>query len=106
MTLIALGLFTLISGFLSGKSVMRSQGIKDFYVKRLVRIYPLYLIAVVLFFICKENNGITSIKSLFFVSMLYGPAPRTLWFITMIMLFYLMVPFLLSLQKTSKLYSI
>lgn len=104
ITLIALGLFTLISGFLNGKSVMTSPGIKDFYVKRLVRIYPLYLVAVILFFVYKQNDGLTSLKSLFLVSMLHGPAPRTLWFITMIMLFYLTTPFLVRLAKNLKNY--
>ncbi len=104
ITIAVLGLFTFISGFLSGKSVVKAARIKDFYTKRLIRIYPLYFVAVILFFICRENDFITSVKSFLCVSMLYSPAPRTLWFITMIMLFYLAAPFLVKLSINSKKY--
>lgn len=106
ITIAVLGLFTFISGFLSGKSVVKSGGIKDFYVKRLIRIYPLYFVAVILFFVYGKNDFITSVKSLLCVSMLYSPAPRTLWFITMIMLFYLAAPFLVKLASNLKRYLI
>lgn len=96
---IVLGLFTFISGFLNGKSVIKSSTLFDFYIKRFLRIYPLYLIAVFLFFIYGLNDGITSLKSLFFVSMFYKAAPLTLWFITMIMLFYLITPILVKITK-------
>lgn len=105
ITEIVLGLLVFIAGFLAGKSSKKSRKSYDFYMKRLVRIYPLYFVAVLLFYVFKIDSGLTLFKSLAFVSMLYTPAPLTLWFITMIMLFYLVTPFIsrlannLSLQK-------
>lgn len=104
LAFITLGLFTLISGFLSGKSIIKNPKTIDFYVKRIIRIYPMYLVAIVLFFIYNLNDGLTSLKSLFLVSMLYGPAPRTLWFIAMIMLFYIIAPFLVKSAENIKKY--
>lgn len=104
LAFITLGLFTFISGFLSAKSVIKTPKAIDFYIKRIIRIYPLYLVAVVLFVLYGLNDGLTSLKSLFLLSMLYGPAPRTLWFITMIMLFYLIAPFLARLAGNLKKY--
>lgn len=105
LAFITLGLFTFISGFLSAKSVIKTPKVTDFYIKRIVRIYPLYLVAVVWFFIYGLKDGLPSFfKSLFLVSMLYGPAPRTLWFITMIMLFYLTAPFLVKFAANLKKY--
>ena len=96
---VTLGLFTFISGFLNGKSVLRSSGTLDFYIKKVVRIYPLYVGAIFLFYVSNLNDGITSLKSLFCVSMLYGPAPLTLWFVTTIVLFYLIAPILVRYAR-------
>lgn len=104
ITWMVLGVFTFISGFLIGKSVVRSSNLLDFYTKRIIRIYPLYLVAVILFFVYGLNSADVSLKSLFLVSMVYGPAPRTLWFITMIILFYLAAPFLSKLINRPKQY--
>ena len=94
-TRIVLGLFVLLSGFLVGGSAKRALSVFGFYKKRLLRIYPLYAIAVVLFYMFGLNDGLVSLKSLVFISMYTGPAPATLWFITMIFLFYLLSPLLL-----------
>lgn len=103
ITEIALGLFVLISGFLAGKSSQKSTGISSFYMKRLIRIYPLYFIAIFLFYIFRIDSSLTLLKSLAFVSMIHTPAPLTLWFINMIMLFYLITPFLSKSAKNSDL---
>jgi peptidoglycan/LPS O-acetylase OafA/YrhL len=97
LSLIVMGLFVVISGFLVGGSGRKSNSPMHFYKTRLVRIYLLYALTVVLFYFYGFNGGATSIKSLFFVSMVYGPPPTTLWFINMLALFYLATPFLLRL---------
>jgi len=97
LTLIVLGLFVFISGFLLGCKAEKSSSLLNFYKKRLARIYPLYVLAVILFYLLGINDGLTSFKSMFFISMYYGPSPRTLWFVTMLMLFYLATPLFLKL---------
>jgi len=93
-TMIVLGLFVFTSGFLIGKSAARSASAVEFYVKRLLRIYPLYAIAVVLFFLYDINGPNTSLKSLLLIAMFFNQAPQTLWFITTIMVFYFVTPLL------------
>jgi len=99
ITEVVLALFLFIGGFLAGKSSIKSTKISDFYIKRLVRIYPLYLIAIFLFYLFKIDKDLTLIKSLAGISMIYPPAPLTLWFICLILLFYLATPFLTKLAK-------
>ena len=99
LSLVVLGLFVVISGFLVGLSVKKSTSILDFYKTRFVRIYLLYAFAVILFFLYGLNSGTTSLKSLFFISMVVGPPPLTLWFINMLVLFYLVTPLLFKLTE-------
>lgn len=99
LSLIVMGIFVVISGFLVGSSGKKSNSLMHFYKTRLVRIYLLYALAVILFYFYGFNGGATSIKSLFFVAMIYGPPPTTLWFINMLALFYLATPFLLKLAE-------
>lgn len=101
---IVLGLFVLVSGFLTGKSAIRSASAVEFYVKRLVRIYPLYMLAIIIFYFYGLNDGVTSLKSLLLISMVYKPAPLTLWFIAMIMVFYLITPLLSQLTRKPRQY--
>ncbi len=103
-TQIVLGLFVVISGFLVGCSARNSTSLIHFYRTRLIRIYPLYALAVILFYFKGINDGVASIKSLILISMFYGPAPQTLWFITMLMLFYFATPFLLKIAGNSATY--
>lgn len=92
-----LGLFVFISGYLTGGRKGQSLSPLDFYRKRLMRIYPLYALAIYLFYLYGINGSQTSLISLFGLSMYYGSKPITLWFITMIVMFYLLAPFLLKL---------
>ena len=94
---IVLGAFTLSSGFLLAQRDvgLNPREIFSFYRRRLVRIYPLYLLAVGLF----GAAGIASLEQVseaaLLISMFTPPALPTLWFITMIMFFYLVAPFLI-----------
>lgn len=92
-----LGLFVLVSGYLAGQRG-REEGAVAFYRARFLRIYPLYLLALALFGIFGIAGWQTLAGAALLVSMFVGPPPPTLWFITMIMLFYLATPGLLALQ--------
>ena len=99
LTMIALGLFIVISGFLIGHSAVKASSVMCFYKKRLIRVYPLYALAIFLFYVYGLNDAETSLKSMVFVSMYYGPPPLTLWFITMLFLFYIATPFIIKLVQ-------
>lgn len=101
LTLIVLGLFVFISGFLMGGNSSAILSAKAFYKRRLARIYPLYAFAVVLFMYYGINDLVTSAKALLGLSMFWLPAPLTLWFITMILAFYLITPLLLRFAPDS-----
>ena len=97
LTGILLGAFTLISAYFVGRSKppKTARSVVEFYRKKLLRLYPLYGLAILLFFAMGLTEGVTALKAAVLVSMLSRPAPLTLWFITMVMLFYLVSPLLL-----------
>ncbi|MFL6696444.1 MAG: acyltransferase family protein [Vitreoscilla sp.] len=94
LTVIVLGLFTFLSGFLLARAPMRlgRSELKRFYAKRLLRIYPLYLLALLAFWALGIADRGIALKAALGISMLYGPPPATLWFVTMILVFYLIAP--------------
>ncbi|MEM9567167.1 MAG: acyltransferase [Cyanobacteria bacterium P01_E01_bin.34] len=104
ITVSILGLFVFISGYLTGGRKGQSLSPLDFYRKRLMRIYPLYALAICLFYLYGINGSQTSLISLFGLSMYWGAKPITLWFITMIVVFYLLAPFFLKLADRPLLY--
>jgi len=93
---VILALFVFVSGFLVGRKSRRQPGAGAFYKNRLLRIYPLYALAVAVFYLCGINGGWVLAKALVGISMYYQPAPLTLWFITMLLLFYLVTPALMA----------
>ena len=101
VTVTVLGLFVFLSGWLVGQRVIETskEGVKIFYIKRFLRIYPLYLGAIGLFFICNLSDKTTLLKASMLISMFDGPAPPTLWFITMFMMFLLVAPLLVCAVK-------
>lgn len=98
-TVAALSLFVFLSGYLLGRTPIdiNRAGLLNFYVRRLLRIYPPYLLALLLFGVVGLASVRTLLKASVLISMVDGPAPQTLWFITMIMVFYISVPFLRAL---------
>ena len=97
LTRIILASFVFISGYLiaSKNQEITWRNVLIFWSKRLIRIYPLYLLALCLFYWRDIASSTTLIKAGFLLSMFSPPAPPTLWFITMIMIFYLLAPFFL-----------
>ena len=98
LTTVFLGLFVFLSGLLVGRSEMKLRWaeVKAFYMRRVFRIYPLYLVALAVFTATGLTDLSTAIKSAFGLSMFAGPPPYTLWFVAMILWFYLAAPLLLA----------
>lgn len=97
LTVLALALFVLISGFLAGKAGQRltARGLANYYGRKLIRIYPPYLAALMVFTVMKLS-GADFVLCALMLNMIIPPPPHTLWFMTMIVLFYLVAPFLLA----------
>jgi peptidoglycan/LPS O-acetylase OafA/YrhL len=92
-----LALFVLISGFLAGRAGegISARKIAAYYRRRLIRIYPPYLMALMVFTVL-GLSGAEFLPSALMVNMIVPPPPLTLWFMTMIVLFYLAAPFMLT----------
>ncbi|MFN2308677.1 MAG: acyltransferase family protein [Gammaproteobacteria bacterium] len=94
---VALGSFVFSSGLLLARRDVRLElgEFLGFYQRRLVRIYPLYLFALLVFGLAGLASAPVLLKAALLVSMFAPPAPPTLWFIAMIMFFYLLAPLLI-----------
>lgn len=97
----ALGIFVFCSGYLLALREPRlsAAGLREFYQRRLLRIYPLYALALVLFAWLGLGGSADLLQAALLVSMFAPPAPYTLWFITMIMFFYVLAPYLIRLAN-------
>ncbi len=93
-----LGVFVFVSGLLLGrkKLALNSHDLQDFYLRRFLRIYPLYLAGLAVFALAGLTDWSTAVKSAFGLSMFIGPPPFTLWFVAMLLWFYLLAPLLIS----------
>jgi len=106
LTVGALALFVLISGFLTGRKdggLARGE-VWEFYKTRFWRIYLPFVIASGLFLAAGINDTVTLVKGVTLVAMLLAPPPFTLWFVSMIALFYLMAPLLIGLRNNQVAY--
>jgi peptidoglycan/LPS O-acetylase OafA/YrhL len=97
ITYTTLALFVFISGYLLGGKKNKALSTSLFLKKRLLRIIPLYFLAIFLFYLFSIDHSSTLLKALLGISMFYGPAPQTLWFICMLLFFYAITPFLLKI---------
>lgn len=96
ITFTTLALFVFISGYLLGSKKNKALSPSKFLQKRLFRIIPLYFLAIFLFYLFSIDHTSTLFKALFGISMFYGPAPQTLWFICMLLFLYAITPLLLK----------
>lgn len=99
ITFSCLGLFTFMSGYLIGgkydftPSTDRiAKGVLLFYKKRFVRIYPLFFIATILLYVIGFNKLKASIYGLLGIAPFVVQQPKTLWYVSMLMIFYLITP--------------
>ncbi len=97
ITWIILGTFIFISGYFIGqkKIAINKKSLISFYLNRILRIYPLYLLSISIFSYLGLSDVKTSLKAALLISTIVGPSPPTLWFITMLMIFYASSPFLM-----------
>lgn len=99
-----LGTFSLISGYLIGRKY-NCETWKDvlfFYKKRVVRFYPLFFLSAVLLYTIGFNNLGQTINSLLGLAPFLKPRPLTLWYISMIMVFYFISPFVLNAERVKR----
>jgi peptidoglycan/LPS O-acetylase OafA/YrhL len=101
IAILALASFVTISGYVLGvKSASAEENTIDFYKRRFWRIYPPFVVAALLYRLLTIDYGHNLVKALDLMAMFDTPAPPTLWFVSMIMVFYLAVPFLLMLRHS------
>ncbi|PKL58881.1 MAG: hypothetical protein CVV31_12635 [Methanomicrobiales archaeon HGW-Methanomicrobiales-2] len=108
-----ISLFVFLSGFslfLHNDSFVSAHDYVSFYKKRLLRVFPLYLLSLSTFYFVFQVSSDGLNQNLFWwfvhalgVQMLIAPYIEpifTLWFIGMILLFYLIYPILISNSMT------
>lgn len=106
LTVAALATFCLISGYLlSNKIASNSNELKNFainfYKSRFLKIYPLYVAAIVAFIITGLYDAKTGVRGVFLLSLYTTPTLPTLWFMAMIFFFYLLLPWILIFSKNT-----
>lgn len=94
LTIFILGLFVFLSGLLlaSRSQLSTFNEVKVFYFRLLYRIYPMYALSAIGFFLAQATDLSQLIKGLFFLNLLTGTPPPTIWFVEMIFLFYVLFP--------------
>ncbi len=95
ITLVFLGFLVYLSGYFLSKAnpVLKTwQDIGLFYKKRFLRIYPLYIFALLLFFACSFLGFKSLFIHTFLLNIVTGKSVFTLWFISVICFFYLLFP--------------
>ena len=101
IALVCLGTFFVMSGYFLtlGEKITsaknKKSAIVQFYVKRLLRIYPLYAFAVLTFFMLEIGDWtwLRLLLSLTLLAAIFDLSPLTLWFVNVIFLFYIIAPF-------------
>lgn len=107
LTILALAVLTLISGYLSGKKLIRSTGdVASYYVNRFFRIYPPFIVASILFHLYRISSTSSLVKGAAILAMFLKPAPATLWYVSMLLLFYVLAPALLALSRRVRPYGV
>jgi surface polysaccharide O-acyltransferase-like enzyme len=94
-TRLCLGYFVLVSGYFASIKFQKTKIIK-FYVTKILRIYPMYFAAVLLFYFLGINSLDKTITAATLIAMFYPPVPWTLWFITMMMVLYIITPVIIK----------
>ena len=99
-----LGTFSLISGYLIGRKYNCEtwEDVLFFYKKRVARFYPLFFLSAVLLYTIGFNNLWQTINSLLGLAPFLKPRPLTLWYISMIMVFYFISPVVLNVERVKR----
>lgn len=90
-----LSIFVFISGYLlaiNNSIISDKNDVKFFAKKRFLRLYPLYLFALLLFLIFSFMSVKSFVVHALLLNILIGKSIPTLWFISMICFYYLLFP--------------
>ena len=103
-----LATFTGISGWFLGRKKMETRAdVTGFYKSRLVRAYPFFLLSCLSLYavslvVGKYFHGIRQLLlTLVGLSPVFGPAPGTVWYISMLLLFWLLTPLFIYRRKNT-----
>lgn len=93
-----LGGFTFLSGYLLGLKPMTLDlaSIGQYFRRRFMRVYPLFVLALLGFVLVGLTDGRTALRSLLGLSMFWGEPPMTLWYVVMLLVCYAFAPLLIS----------
>lgn len=106
ITIAVLGTFTFMSGFFLKKYEIETlNDVKLFYWKRFKRFYMPYLVCLTILFIGGWfESSKQFVLSLVGLSTYIGHPPKTIWYFSMLMSFYILTPILLYLKKRNFFY--
>ena len=86
---LSLSIFTFQSGFLlASRCDLNKVRFFDFMKKRLLRIYPLFVISSMLLCVISFNTWSSTAKAWLGISPFWGPTPRTMWYVGVLLFFY------------------
>lgn len=94
----SLGVFTFLSAFLlaSKYSFKESGETLSFYKKRVLRIWPLFIISSLMLAVLGFNSWATTIKGIVGISPFWAPHPTTMWYVAMLISLYIITPFVVK----------
>lgn len=109
ITVSVLASFTIISGYFLGGGISSRNEVVLFYKKRVQRFYPLFLVSCITLYIMhllQCGDFIVDIKQLIFtitgVVCLTDSYPLTIWYFSMLILFYAVTPLITSRKSIQK----
>ena len=103
-TYCVLSTFAFISGFFGANNQMSTWGdVWFYYRKRLLRIYPLYALAAVALVLCQYGSWASLPGYLLGVGCFIKPYPTTIWFVSMLLIFYLITPLMVKCSMKMRL---
>lgn len=96
ITVVLLATFTMLSAYLLGLRPVEPTcaSVAGFYRRRMLRIYPPLVMAVLSFVSMGLTPWPTAIRTILLVGEIVGPPPLTLWYVAMLALFSLVTPML------------
>ena len=91
----SLGVFTYLSAFLLASKYSFSEKGKTliFFKKRILRIWPLFVISSLLLAFIGTNSWASTIKGILGISPFWAPHPTTMWYVAMLISLYTITPF-------------
>lgn len=95
ITYSSLGIFTFLSAFLlASRYNFRAVGsIGQFYRKRVLRFYPLFILSSIILYAIGYNSLFATVKGILGISPFWKPHPTTMWYCAMLISLYLLTPF-------------